>query len=46
MLNHGQVLDGKYEIMKVLGRVGMGTVYLCKNSRLGNLWEVKEVNSY
>lgn len=45
MLNPGQILDRKYEIIKVLGRGGMGTVYLCKNSRLGNLWAVKEVNS-
>jgi len=44
MLNPGQMLDGKYEIIKVLGRGGMGTVYLCKNNRLGNFWAVKEVN--
>lgn len=45
MLDPGQILDSKYEIIKVLGRGGMGTVYLCKNSRLGNFWAVKEVNS-
>ena len=45
MLNPGQILDTKYEVIKVLGQGGMGTVYLCKNSRLGNLWAVKEVNS-
>lgn len=45
MLNPGQILDKKYEIIRVLGRGGMGTVYLCKNNRLGNLWAVKEVNS-
>jgi len=44
MLNPGQILDKKYEIIKVLGRGGMGTVYLCKNNRLGNFWAVKEVN--
>jgi serine/threonine protein kinase len=45
MLNIGQILDGKYEIINILGRGGMGTVYLCKNNRLGNLWAVKEVTS-
>jgi serine/threonine protein kinase len=45
MLHPGQILDSKYEILKVLGRGGMGTVYLCKNNRLGNLWALKEVNS-
>lgn len=45
MLNPGQMLDIKYEVIKVLGQGGMGVVYLCKNSRLGNLWAVKEVNS-
>jgi len=46
MLNPGQILENKYEIIKILGRGGMGTVYLCKNNRLGNLWAVKEVNSH
>lgn len=45
MLNSGQILDEKYEILKVLGQGGMGKVYLCRNRRLGNLWAVKEVNS-
>ncbi|MBZ9634922.1 serine/threonine-protein kinase [Clostridium sp. FP1] len=44
MLNPGRILDEKYEIIKVLGRGGMGTVYLCKNNRLGNFWAVKEVS--
>ncbi|ERI89504.1 kinase domain protein [Clostridiales bacterium oral taxon 876 str. F0540] len=42
MLNIGHILDNKYEVLKVLGQGGMGTVYLCKNNRLGNLWAVKE----
>lgn len=45
MLNPGQILDDKYEVLKVLGRGGMSTVYLCNNNRLGNLWAVKEVDS-
>ncbi|MCY6371186.1 serine/threonine-protein kinase [Clostridium ganghwense] len=43
MLNSGCILDGKYEVIKVLGKGGMGTVYLCKNIRLQNLWAIKEV---
>ena len=43
MLNSGDILDNKYEIIKTLGKGGMGTVYLCKNTMLGNLWAIKEV---
>ncbi|GIM29949.1 hypothetical protein CPJCM30710_26150 [Clostridium polyendosporum] len=43
MLDKGYVLDEKYEVIEVLGRGGMGTVYLCKNIRLENLWAVKEI---
>lgn len=43
MLNIGYILDGKYEVIKILGKGGMGTVYLCKNIRLDNLWAIKEV---
>ena len=43
MLNEGYILDGKYKIIKILGRGGMGTVYLCKNIRLDNQWAIKEV---
>ena len=42
MLNIGYILDNKYEVIRVIGQGGMGTVYLCKNNRLGNLWAVKE----
>ena len=43
MLNSGDILDHKYEVIKTLGKGGMGVVYLCKNKRLGNLWAIKEV---
>ena len=43
MLKSGDILDKKYEVIKVLGKGGMGTVYLCKNIRLGNFWAIKEV---
>lgn len=43
MLNKGYILDDKYEVIDVLGKGGMSTVYLCKNVRLGNLWAIKEI---
>lgn len=43
MLNIGSVLEEKYEVIRVLGKGGMGTVYLCKNRRLGNFWAIKEI---
>jgi len=44
MLGKGEILDGKYEVIRALGQGGMSTVYLCKNNKLGNLWAVKEVS--
>ncbi|MFZ5987691.1 MAG: serine/threonine-protein kinase [Bacillota bacterium] len=43
MLQVGQLFDEKYEIIKVLGSGGMGTVYLARNIKLNNLWAIKEV---
>jgi len=43
MLSIGDILDGKYQVVKTLGQGGMSTVYLCKNIRLENLWAIKEV---
>ncbi len=44
MLTQGQIFDTKYEILKILGSGGMGTVYLAQNIKLGTLWAIKEVN--
>ena len=43
MLNSGDVLDNKYEVIRTLGKGGMGVVYLCKNKILDNFWAIKEV---
>jgi len=34
MLTEGQILEGKYRIVRVIGRGGMGTVYAGENSRI------------
>jgi len=39
-----EILEGKYRIIKTLGRGGMGKVYLAENIRLGTLWAVKKID--
>ncbi len=39
----GDVIDGKYEILKEVGRGGMSIVYLAMDNRLNKQWAVKEV---
>jgi len=36
------IFDGRYEFLKVIGKGGMGKVYLAKNIKLGTLWAIKE----
>ena len=43
MFNCGEILDEKYEIIKLLGNGGMGTVYLCKDINSGELCAIKEI---
>jgi serine/threonine protein kinase len=43
MLNSGDILEGKYEVIRILGKGGMGVVYLCRNNRLLSLWAIKEI---
>lgn len=45
MLSTGMILDNRYEIIKVLGRGGMSTVYLTRDKRLNKHWAVKEVKN-
>lgn len=40
----GELVDGKYEILSLVGEGGMSRVYLARDRRLNKLWAVKEVN--
>jgi eukaryotic-like serine/threonine-protein kinase len=39
----GSVIDGKYEILKLIGKGGMSKVYLAMDKRLNKQWAVKEI---
>ena len=39
----GEVIEGKYEILKEVGRGGMSIVYLAMDNRLNKQWAVKEI---
>lgn len=43
MTEIGTVVDGKYEILKEIGRGGMSVVYLAMDKRLNKQWAVKEI---
>lgn len=43
MTEIGAVIDGKYEILKEIGRGGMSIVYLAMDKRLNKQWAVKEI---
>ncbi|MBQ8000272.1 MAG: serine/threonine protein kinase [Ruminococcus sp.] len=43
MTDIGTVIDGKYEILKEIGRGGMSIVYLAMDKRLNKQWAVKEI---
>ena len=40
----GEIFEGKYKILKVLGHGGMSSVYLCENIKLNTLWAIKEIS--
>lgn len=42
-MRRGEILDGKYEILKVIGKGGMSVVYLARDIRLHKYWAVKEI---
>ena len=39
----GEVIEGKYEILKEVGRGGMSVVYLAMDNRLNKQWAVKDI---
>lgn len=43
MAKIGNVIDGKYEILKEVGRGGMSVVYLAMDNRLNKQWAIKEI---
>ena len=43
MLNPGQVLNNRYEIIKIVGKGGMSTVYQARDTKSGNLLAIKDV---
>lgn len=43
MTEKGTVLDGKYEILKEIGRGGMSIVYVAMDLRLNKQWAIKEI---
>lgn len=43
MTKIGSVVDGKYEILKQIGKGGMSIVYLAMDKRLNKQWAVKEI---
>ena len=43
MASIGQIIDDKYEILKLIGQGGMSKVYLAMDKRLNKQWAVKEI---
>lgn len=39
----GQFIGGKYKVIDILGKGGMGTVYLAENINLSTKWAIKEI---
>lgn len=42
-MNQGDIFDGRYKIIKILGKGGMSVVYLTENIRSGSTWAIKEI---
>lgn len=42
MARQGEIIDGKYEVLREIGRGGMSIVYLAMDRRLNKQWAIKE----
>ena len=45
MIRIGEIIDGRYEILKEIGRGGMSIVYLAMDNRLNKSIVVKEIRT-
>ena len=43
MLEIGSLVDGKYRILRVVGKGGMSVVYQAVNEKANKIWAIKEV---
>lgn len=43
MLEIGSVIDGKYKILRMVGKGGMSVVYQAVNEKANKIWAIKEV---
>lgn len=43
MIQVGDMVLDKYHILRLLGKGGMGSVFLAENINVGNLWAIKEI---
>ena len=43
MAEIGTVVEGKYEILKLIGKGGMSKVYLAMDNNLNKQWAIKEI---
>lgn len=43
MAEIGTVIEGKYEILREIGKGGMSVVYLAMDTHLNKQWAVKEI---
>ena len=43
MAREGEIIDGKYQIIKKIGEGGMSSVYLAVDKRINKRWAIKEI---